>query len=77
MTEKEKELIHRAAMDIETGNYLILPRSYSEMAMIDKVFATLETPEEERSEKMKEIYEEYRLCTDYDYWKKKNGEQRH
>ena len=74
MNKREKELICHAAMDIATGNYLLYPRSYSELAMVDEVAATLDTPEEKRTERQKEIYEEYRLCTDYDYWKKKNNE---
>ena len=75
MTKREKELISRAAMDLESGNYLICPRSYSELAMVDEVGATLNTPEEKRTDRQREIYEEYRLCTDYDYWKEKNNEQ--
>ncbi len=71
MTEQEKKLICKAAMDIESGNYLIYPRSYSELAMVDEVLATINTPEEKRSGRQKEIYEEYRLCTDYDYWNEK------
>lgn len=74
MNKKEKELISRAAMDLESGNYLILPRSYSELAMLDELVATLDTPEAKRTERQREIYEEYRLCTDYDYWKSKQDE---
>ena len=74
MNKREKELISRAAMDLESGNYLLYPRSYSELAMVDEVAATLDTPEEKRTGRQKEIYEEYRLCTDYDYWKSKNKE---
>ena len=74
MTQREKGLVCRAATDIETGNHLLLPRSYSELAMVDEVLATINTPEEKRSDRQKEIYEEYRLCTDYDYWKEKNNE---
>ena len=75
MTQREKGLISRAATDIESGNYLLYPRSYSELAMVDEVLATINTPEEKRTERQKEIYEEYRLCTDYDYWREKNNEQ--
>ena len=74
MTQEESRLICRAAMDIESGNHLLLPRSYSELAMVDEVLATINTPEEKRSDRQKEIFEEYRLCTDYDYWKEKNNE---
>lgn len=74
MNKQEKELISRAAMDLATGNYLLYPRSYSELAMVDEVSAMLATPEEERTERQREIYEEYRLCTDYNYWKSKNKE---
>ena len=69
LTEREKNLICRAASDIESGNYLIRPRSYSELAMVDEVLATINTPDNGRSDRQKEIYEEYRRCTDYDYWK--------
>ena len=71
MTESEKRLICRAAMDIESGNYLLYPRSYLELAMVDEVLGTIGTPEEKRTARQKDIYEEYRLCTDYDYWKSK------
>ena len=73
LTEREKNLICRAATDIESGNYLICPRSYSELAMVDEVLATINVPEDGRSDRQKEIYEEYRLCTDYDYWKSQQG----
>ena len=49
MTKREKELISRAAMDLESGNYLICPRSYSELAMVDEVGATLNPPGEKRT----------------------------
>ncbi len=78
MTELEKKLICKAAMDLETGNHLLRPRSYTELAMIDEVLTTINTPEEKRSDRQKDIYEEYRLCTDYDYWNEKtkgNGKQ--
>jgi hypothetical protein len=68
LTEREKNLICRAATDIESGNYLICPRSYSELAMVDEVLATINTPEEKRSDRQKEIMEYYHQCTDYDYW---------
>jgi hypothetical protein len=71
MTQRERELVSRAAMDIESGNHLLYPRSYSELAMVDEVLGTLNTPEDKRTERQKELYEEYRLCTDYDYWKSK------
>lgn len=74
LTKKELELISRAAMDLATGNYLICPRSYSELAMVNEVSATLNTPEDKRTDRQNEIYEEYRLCTDYDYWKEKNNQ---
>ena len=74
MTQREKELVSRAAMDIESGNHLILPRSYSELAMVDEVLAAIDTPEEKRTPRQKELYEEYRLCTDYEYWKTKQNE---
>ena len=74
MNKREKELISLAATDLATGNYLLYPRSYSELTMVDEVSAMLATPEEERTERQKEIYEEYCLCTDYDYWKSKNKE---
>ena len=67
-------MISRAATDLASGNYLLYPRSYSELAMVEEVAAMLATPEEERTERQREIYEEYRLCTDYNYWKSKNKE---
>ena len=68
LTERERNLICRAATDIESGNYLICPRSYSELTMVDEVLATINTPEEKRSDRQKEIMEYYHQCTDYDYW---------
>jgi len=74
MNEREKELISRAAMDLATGNYLLRHRTEEELAMLSEVCETLDTQEDKRTERQKEIYEEYRLCTDYDYWKSKNKE---
>ena len=74
MNNREKELISRAAIDIATGNHLLYHRIKEELAMLEEVCKTLDTPEDERTERQKEIYEEYRLCTDYDYWKSKNKE---
>ena len=74
MTQEESRLICRAAMDIESGNYLLRSRTHSEIAMLNEVMDTIDTPEDERTDRQKEIFEEYRLCTDYDYWKEKNNE---
>ncbi len=75
MTELEKKLICKAAMDLETGHHLLYERSGNEISMINEVLETLATPIELMSDRQKEIYEEYRLCTDYDYWKTKHDEK--
>ena len=75
MTELEKELICKAAMDLETGHHLLYERSGDEISMINEVLETLATPIELMSDRQKEIYEEYRLCTDYNYWKTKHDEK--
>ena len=36
--------------------------------MVDEVLATINTPEEKRSDRQKEIMEYYHQCIDYDYW---------
>lgn len=74
MKELEKKLICKAAMDLETGHHLIYERSGNEILMINEVLEMLATPDELMSDRQKEIYEEYRLCTDYEYWKEKNNE---
>ena len=72
MNKREKELICHAALDIATGNYLLYHRTEEELSMLSEVDETLATPEEKRTNRQREIYEEYRLCTDYNYWKSKN-----
>lgn len=73
LTDNEKKLISLAACDFDTGNYLLRKRSEERLNMMKEVSITLKTPEESRTERQKEIAEEYRLCTDYDYWKSKQS----
>ena len=75
MTEKELRLISEAAADLESGNHLLYPRTEEQRAMIKRVCQVLGTPESDRTERQWEIYEQYRLCTDYEYWKLKNKEK--
>ncbi len=67
MSPEEVKLIQYAACDLSTGHHLLYKRSKQELDMIDEVCKTLKTPAEKRNERQKEIYEEYLLCTDYEY----------
>lgn len=71
LTDKEKELICKAALDIATGNYLLCKRTEEELRMLKEVNKAIYTPEEKRTERQKDIYEEYLCCTDYNYAKSK------
>lgn len=75
MTPTEKDLIAKAACDIATGNHLLYPRSEEEMAMLKEVCEALNTPEEGQTARQKDICEEYRLCTDYKYWRSKHRDK--
>ena len=67
LTEHERELICDAACDLESGNHLLRPRDEEHRCMIDELIHTLNTPADKRDERQNLIFEEYRLCTDYDY----------
>lgn len=71
LTDKEKELICKAALDIATGNYLLCKRTDEELRMLKEVNKAIYTPEEKRTQRQKDIYEEYLCCTDYHYAKSK------
>lgn len=71
MTEKEIELICKAAMDIATGNHLLNKRTEEELQMLKEVSKAIYTPEKKRTQRQKDIYEEYLCCTDYNYAKSK------
>jgi hypothetical protein len=73
LTNNEKKLISQAACDFETGNHLLQKRSKEQLDMMKEISITLRTSDELRTERQKEIAEEYRLCTDYDYWKSKQS----
>ena len=75
MTEKEITLICRAACDLETGNHLLRKRTEEENNMRTELCIVLNLVENgkeaELTPRQKEIYEEYRVCSDYDYAKSK------
>lgn len=71
MTSEEKRLVARAGTDLETGNYLLCKRTEEELNMLSELCEAKDTPENNRTERQKEIIEEYKLCTDYNYWSKK------
>ena len=73
MTEHEIELIGQAASDLATGNDLIRPRTKEQRGMIVEVCHTLNTQKADRTERQNEIYEQYRLHTDYKYWLSKHS----
>ena len=68
MTQEDKRLVCRAAMHLETGRHLLERMPDDEVAMIRELCETLATNEKDRTERQKEIYEEYLLDTDFDYW---------
>ena len=69
LTEEEKKLICKAACNLESGRYLLRKMSPEEKKMMGEVCATLGKSEYKQplSNREKEILEEYRLCTDYEY----------
>lgn len=67
LTEQEKHLICQAATDLESGNYLLRKRTDEELQMISEVSSVLKTPENERDEWQKLVYDEYMRCVDPDY----------
>jgi len=67
LTDNEKRLISQAACDFESGNHLLCKRSKEQFNMMKEISITLKTPEESRTDRQKEIAEEYRLCIDYDH----------
>lgn len=73
MTEQERTLVCKAATDLETGNHLVYPRTKEEKEMIADLNITILTFPAERTARQKELYEEYRKCTEPDY--KGNGQQ--
>ena len=74
LTEHEVDLIHLAATDLETGQFLLTKRSRERVEMLKELSETLATDEKDRTERQKEIFEDYKLCTDYNYWKSKQNE---
>lgn len=75
MTENEIRLIERAALDLATGHHLLCERTDEERAMLKEVAEALDTEWENLTDRQREIREEYRLCTDYDYWRSKHSKQ--
>lgn len=75
LTENEIRLIERAACDIATGHHLICKRTPEQLAMLREVCECLSLIDDGMPDmlnrRQKEIYEQYRLCTDYSYAKSK------
>ena len=67
MTNEERALVCKAATDLETGNHLIYPRTKEEKEMIADLNIAILTFPAERTARQKELYEEYRRCTEPDY----------
>ena len=73
MTKEERTLVCKAVMDLETGHYLLYPRTKEEKEMVEELNLAISTPAAERNARQKEIFEEYRRCTEPEY--KGNGQQ--
>lgn len=69
LTKNEKELVCQAACNLASGRYLLRKMSPEETKMMGEVCVTLGKSEDKQplSDREKEILEEYRLCTDYEY----------
>ena len=60
-------------MDLETGHHLLYPRTKEEKEMVVELYNAISTPAAERTARQKELFEEYRKCTEPEY--KGNGQQ--
>lgn len=59
MTDEERQQIYQIAMDLESGNHLLRPRSAEYRTLLREVAVAIDTPEENRSQRQKELVEEY------------------
>ena len=73
MTKEERTLVCKAVMDLETGHHLLYPRTKEEKEMVAELDLAISTPAAERNARQKELFEEYRRCTEPEY--KGNGQQ--
>ena len=73
MTQEERTLVCNATMDLETGHHLLYPRTKEEKEMVAELNLAISTPAAERTARQKELFEEYRKCTEPEY--KVNGQQ--
>lgn len=67
MTKEERTLVCKAVMDLETGHHLLYPRTKEEKEMVAELDLAISTPAAERNARQKELFEEYRRCTEQDY----------
>lgn len=72
MTDKRKALISQASMDIDSGNYLLYPRSKQQIGILKQMFRILHEVHygKKLSVKQKRMYHEYMMNADYDYYNK-------
>ena len=65
LNDEEKRLISIAATDLETGNHLLRERDKTLLDMMNELVDALNA--EKPDSRQREIVEQYRLCTDYEY----------
>ncbi len=59
-------MVQQADMDLETGNHLLRKRSEKQIKMMNELIQALGLRDEERTERQREIVDEYVNCTDYE-----------
>lgn len=59
-------MVQQAAMDLETGNHLLRKRSKEQIDIMNELIQALGLRDEQRTERQREIVDEYVNCTDYE-----------
>lgn len=59
-------MVQQAAMDLETGNHLLRKRSKEQIDIMNELIQALGLRDEQRTERQREIIDEYVNCTDYE-----------
>lgn len=68
MTGREKELAPQAASDIESGNYLIYPRTEEQKLFTVNMMAAIDIPWEEHTPRETALAATYERLTDYEHY---------
>lgn len=66
LSSAEILMVQQAAMDLETGNHLLRERSKEQIGIMNELIQALGLRDEERTERQREIVDEYVNCTDYE-----------